>query len=188
MSKVFIEEETLIGIGNAIREKNGTTDLIATTDMATAISNLPTGGSSSGSWKRVDISGSRSTYPGKATFDLSPYLNENNQDKFIFMFLLNGTNGSSSTTFYLTMFSKMFEAIDTEDEGGYFYNAGGARSGTSTGTTAPGDYNSFRNYPSLNSGAQTYTFENNIFTIENSSTSANHCCLPNATLLYWEEG
>lgn len=43
MSKVFIEEETLIGIGNAIREKNGTTDLIATTDMATAISNLPTG-------------------------------------------------------------------------------------------------------------------------------------------------
>lgn len=44
MSKVFIEEETLIGIGNAIREKNGTTDLIATTDMATAISNLATGG------------------------------------------------------------------------------------------------------------------------------------------------
>lgn len=44
MSKVFIEEETLIGIGNAIREKSGTTDLIATTDMATAISNLATGG------------------------------------------------------------------------------------------------------------------------------------------------
>ena len=44
MSKVFIEEETLIGIGNAIREKSGTTDLIATTDMATAISNLPSGG------------------------------------------------------------------------------------------------------------------------------------------------
>lgn len=42
MSKVFIEEETLIGIGNAIREKSGTTDLIATTNMATAISNLAT--------------------------------------------------------------------------------------------------------------------------------------------------
>jgi len=49
MSKVFIEEETLIGIGNAIREKNGTTDLIATTDMATAISNLATG-NGSGNW------------------------------------------------------------------------------------------------------------------------------------------
>ena len=44
MSKVFIEEETLLGIGNAIREKNGTTDLIATTDMAQTIINLPTGG------------------------------------------------------------------------------------------------------------------------------------------------
>lgn len=50
MSKVFIEEETLIGIGNAIREKNGTTDLIATTDMATAISNLPTG--NEGNWDK----------------------------------------------------------------------------------------------------------------------------------------
>ena len=44
MSKVFIEEETLLGIGNAIREKNGTKDLIATTDMAQTIINLPTGG------------------------------------------------------------------------------------------------------------------------------------------------
>ena len=53
MSKVFIEEETLIGIGNAIREKNGTTDLIATTDMATAISNLTGGG---GTLKMVNLS------------------------------------------------------------------------------------------------------------------------------------
>jgi hypothetical protein len=44
MSKVFIEEETLLGIGNAIRDKNGTTDLIATTDMAQTILDLPTGG------------------------------------------------------------------------------------------------------------------------------------------------
>ena len=44
MSNVFIEEETLLGIGNAIREKNGTTDLIATTDMAQTIIDLPTGG------------------------------------------------------------------------------------------------------------------------------------------------
>lgn len=68
MSKVFIEEETLIGIGNAIREKSGTTDLIATTDMATAISNLPSGGGdikmeyisysnvhSGGSWREWDL-------------------------------------------------------------------------------------------------------------------------------------
>ena len=44
MSKVFIEESTLTSIGDAIREKNGTTDLIAPLDMATAITDLPTGG------------------------------------------------------------------------------------------------------------------------------------------------
>lgn len=44
MSKVFIEESTLTAIGDAIREKNGTTDMIAPLDMATVIANLPSGG------------------------------------------------------------------------------------------------------------------------------------------------
>lgn len=44
MSKVFIEESTLTSIGNAIRSKTGETGLIAPLDMATAISNLATGG------------------------------------------------------------------------------------------------------------------------------------------------
>lgn len=55
MSKVFIEEETLIGIGNAIREKSGTTDLIATTNMATAINNLATSGGESKSYHIANI-------------------------------------------------------------------------------------------------------------------------------------
>lgn len=55
MSKVFIEEETLIGIGNAIREKSGTTDLIATTNMATAINNLATSGGESKSYYIADV-------------------------------------------------------------------------------------------------------------------------------------
>lgn len=73
MSKVFIEEETLIGIGNAIREKNGTTDLIATTDMATAISNLTTGGG--GTLKMVAMDRTSSTGTGTITsnYDMSPY-------------------------------------------------------------------------------------------------------------------
>lgn len=41
MSKVFIEETTLVGIADAIRGKNGTSDLIPTTGMAQAITNLP---------------------------------------------------------------------------------------------------------------------------------------------------
>ena len=44
MSKVFIEESTLTSIGDAIRSKTGETGLIAPLNMATAISNLATGG------------------------------------------------------------------------------------------------------------------------------------------------
>lgn len=43
MSKVFIEESTLTAIGDAIRAKNGSSELIAPQDMDTAITNLPTG-------------------------------------------------------------------------------------------------------------------------------------------------
>ncbi len=44
MSKVFIQEDTLTNIANAIREKDGTTEPIAPQNMADAISNLPEGG------------------------------------------------------------------------------------------------------------------------------------------------
>jgi hypothetical protein len=44
MSKVFINEETLTAIGDAIREKNGSADLIAPGNMADTIRNLPSGG------------------------------------------------------------------------------------------------------------------------------------------------
>lgn len=40
MSKVFIEESTLTAIGDAIRAKNGSSELIAPQDMDTAITNL----------------------------------------------------------------------------------------------------------------------------------------------------
>ena len=73
MSKVFIEEETLIGIGNAIREKSGTTDLIATTDMASAISNLPTGGGGTLKMVAMDRTSSTGTGTITSTYDVSPY-------------------------------------------------------------------------------------------------------------------
>lgn len=43
MPKVFIEETTLTAIGNAIREKEGTTELVPVNDMATRISAIETG-------------------------------------------------------------------------------------------------------------------------------------------------
>lgn len=44
MAKVFIEETTLTNIGDAIRGKEGSSALVPVTDMATRITNLPSGG------------------------------------------------------------------------------------------------------------------------------------------------
>lgn len=44
MAKIFIEETTLSNIGNAIRDKEGTSDLIPVNDMASRISAITTGG------------------------------------------------------------------------------------------------------------------------------------------------
>ena len=43
MEKYLIEENTLTAIGNAIRDKDGSTDLIPVVDMASRISNIPSG-------------------------------------------------------------------------------------------------------------------------------------------------
>lgn len=43
MAKVFIEETTLTAIGDAIREKEGTSDLIPVADMSSRISAIPSG-------------------------------------------------------------------------------------------------------------------------------------------------
>lgn len=72
MSKVFIEESTLTAIGDAIREKNGTTDMIAPLDMATAITNLPSGGGTM-VWENV----AEMTTNGK--YNISKYLEKHKQ-------------------------------------------------------------------------------------------------------------
>ena len=53
MSKVFIEESTLASIGDAIREKTGTSELIAPGDMPAKISEI-TGGGSAGDWPSAE--------------------------------------------------------------------------------------------------------------------------------------
>lgn len=54
MSKVFIEESTLTSIGDAIREKTGTTGLIAPQNMGEAISAIEGGGSGGGGYVPTD--------------------------------------------------------------------------------------------------------------------------------------
>lgn len=46
MSKYVIENTTLTAIGDAIRDKAGTTELIKVSELPTAIANIPTGGGS----------------------------------------------------------------------------------------------------------------------------------------------
>lgn len=104
MSKVFIEETTLTAIGDAIREKTASEDLIAPLDMATAISNLSSGG---GTLKMKVIScGSKSIDISKHTSNLDSFIlfgsatSSSSYGKFIFTpidgigFL--GLNNSSS--------------------------------------------------------------------------------------------
>lgn len=53
MSKVFINEETLTNIGNAIREKTGKTTLIAPGDMPDEIRGIVSGGGDGGNGKEM---------------------------------------------------------------------------------------------------------------------------------------
>ena len=88
MSKVFIEESTLTSIGDAIREKNGTTDLIAPLDMAQTIIDLPTGG---GKLKWALIEGDNSSSL-KVVYDLSQYITDiKSKTWFLFVRQLKGT-------------------------------------------------------------------------------------------------
>lgn len=48
MANVIINDTNLTNIANAIREKNGTTNTYKPSEMASAITNLPTGGSGGG--------------------------------------------------------------------------------------------------------------------------------------------
>lgn len=90
MSKVFIEESTLTSIGDAIRGKNGTTDLIAPLDMAAAISNL----SSGAEVKHAQIyAGSASS--SRRSIDLSEY-NITDINQIIFMAWPNYYNASNN--------------------------------------------------------------------------------------------
>jgi hypothetical protein len=57
MSKVFIEESTLIAIGDSIRSKGGTTALITPLDMPAAITNLPSGGGGGGDLEIPTVTG-----------------------------------------------------------------------------------------------------------------------------------
>lgn len=55
MAKVFIEETTLSAIGDAIREKDGTSDLIPVTEMSSRISAISSGGGEYPNYEEVEF-------------------------------------------------------------------------------------------------------------------------------------
>lgn len=89
--KYFIEDTTLTGIGDAIRAKGGTSDKILVSDLATAITNLPTGGGG-------DIEVEPIVLEGTQTYGCSGPLS----GKYIDMF------GDTISTQYLGDVSNMF--------------------------------------------------------------------------------
>ena len=122
MSKVFIEEESLTAIGDAIREKTGDTDLLSVpTGMIEAIASISGGGGEHlKTWNRVKItltfySGDNSPYSPIdtspcpcATLNLSQYINDNNENMWIIVCETTGhnsINSSSSDTLNVGMFS-----------------------------------------------------------------------------------
>ena len=74
MSKVYLEDSTLTAIGNAIRTKAGSSNLIRPGEMASAITNLPTGGSSEIKWKMATITPAS----GAIKVDVSPWITDAN--------------------------------------------------------------------------------------------------------------
>ena len=60
MANVLVNDTSLTAIGNAIREKNGETTLYKPAEMATAITNLPSGGG--GSPDPIVVTGNADNY------------------------------------------------------------------------------------------------------------------------------
>ena len=80
MAKVYLEDSTLTAIGNAIREKAGNSNLLLPSEMASAITNLPSGGGD------LVFRYATITPTSDATsIDLSPWITDANiDDWFIF--------------------------------------------------------------------------------------------------------
>lgn len=82
MSKVYLEDSTLTAIGNAIRGKTGESGLLLPSEMASAITNIPTGGGSS------ELVMKKATITPTSTakvINLSPWITDANvNDWFLF--------------------------------------------------------------------------------------------------------
>lgn len=166
MGKIFINEETLIGIGNAIREKNGTTDLVNTTDMANAILNLPSGGNEP-TWKRIRPTtwkyNASSNNCSTATIDISEYIGTADDKGFII-----SISGAKNTSYISTL-------VYFYDGNTFYQLTGGAGS----------NFISYSPTPTLKNGILSIKFYSGMI-ISTNNFSSSYKSAWNTTLIYLE--
>lgn len=82
MSKVYLEDSTLTNIGNAIRGKTGESGLLLPSEMANAITNIPSGG---GSGELIFKNAFITPTSGTKVINLSPWITDDNvNDWFLY--------------------------------------------------------------------------------------------------------
>lgn len=137
MAKVYLEDSTLTAIGSAIRDKAGTSNLLLPSEMASAITNLPTGGSSELVFKNAFITPTSTA----KTLNLSPWIKEENiNDWFIYGGLPYwGMLDVASTTVAVQPYGPLFRNIVNEKGAspGDWFNKFTIASGGTTWPTAP---------------------------------------------------
>ena len=114
MAKIFIEETTLTSIGDAIRGKEGSTELVPVNDMATRITNLPSGGSGGNepTDEELTISGKITNLNYQAIWD---WFFEKYQNKISTKDLLNADSAFNATKLTQIPFAFNFDATGTRD-------------------------------------------------------------------------
>lgn len=131
MAKVYLEDSTLTAIGNAIRNKAGTSNLLLPSEMASAIANLPSGGGSV-TYKYATIT---LTSTAKV-IDLSPWITNKNIDEW-FIFGAFGYWGMAD----------MSSTMVAPKVIGPFFKDFAVTSGTSNGWVADGFGHEYANVP-----------------------------------------
>lgn len=171
MSKVFIEDTTLTSIGNAIRTKNNSSELISPLDMADMITNLPSGGELT--WTK--ITGTQSDYV--ITFDLSPYVED--ATKSTWMLFVRGTYNEATTSNLMPDDMYTFSPLLSATAGAAMTRK--SRGSISGGLNVLTGYTSDSVFGAIATGNVSYTIENNILTITGKS---NYQIGPKGVLIY----
>lgn len=104
MSLVLENSTDLTSLGNAVRSKTGGSSLLTVSDMATAVSGI----AAAGTLTAVNIERTVNTYYKSYSFDMSSYLNSDNDKDYFLIFWALQTIGGSNNYYKRIIFSPAF--------------------------------------------------------------------------------